>query len=295
MRLTRLAVAAAPALFVLLWSSGYIGARLGLPYAEPITFLALRMIVVVIIFTGVVAFSRVRWLTLAEFGHSMVTGLLLHAIYLGSVFVAISQGVPTGISALIPGLQPVVMSTVASRWMGETVTRLQWIGLGLGLFGVLVVLHERSVVGSASALGWAASFTSLAAITIATLYQKRFCGAIDWRIGNLVQYGSASILLCIVAMTFEMQTIHWNWKLLFAIAWLAVVLSIAAVGLMYWLLRRSAATGFASLFYMVPAVTAVIAYLLFGERLDAISLGGMVICAAGVILVNRAAPAKPAS
>jgi drug/metabolite transporter (DMT)-like permease len=282
-----MAIAMAPALFVVLWSSGYIGARLGLPYIEPITFLALRMVVVVIIFTGIAAFSRVRWLTLAEFGHSMVTGLLLHAIYLGSVFVAISQGVPTGISALIPGLQPILMSTIANRWMGETVTRMQWIGLGLGLFGVLVVLHDRSIVGSASVLGWGASFTSLIAITIATLYQKRFCGAIDWRVGNLVQYGSASILLCIVAMTFETQTIHWNGKLIFAIAWLAIVLSIAAVGLMYWLLRRSAATGFASLFYMVPAVTAVVAYALFGERLDAVSLAGMVVCAAGVVLVNR--------
>ncbi len=180
--------------------------------------------------------------------------------------------------------------------MGERVTRLQWLGLALGLIGVALVLHDRSIVLAGSPLGWLASFVSLLAITLGTLYQKRYCGRIDWRAGNTVQYAGALALFGLAAFLFETRAIHWSGELVFAIAWLVLVLSIAAVGLMYWLIRRSAATGFASLFYLVPAVTALFAFALFGERLDALSIGGMVVCAGGVILVNRGVGGvKPAS
>jgi drug/metabolite transporter (DMT)-like permease len=132
-----------------------------------------------------------------------------------------------------------------------------------------------------------AIFLSLIVITLGTLYQKRYCGGIDWRVGNLIQYIGAGVLFTIGAFVFETREIHWSAELIFALAWLVLVLSIAGVGLMYWLIRRSAATGFASLFYMVPVVTAIFAYVLFGERLDALSVLGMVICAAGVVLANR--------
>ena len=204
------------------------------------------------------------------------------------------QGVPAGISALIPGLQPILTSTIANRFMGETVTRLQWLGLALGLAGVLMVLHDRNIVMAGSLLGWIASFASLIGITLGTLYQKRYCGGIDWRAGNLVQYAGAGVLFALGAFTFETRTIHWTGELIFAIAWLTLVLSIAAVGLMYWLIRRSAATSFASLFYLVPGVTAVFAYILFGERLDALSIAGMIVCAGGVILANSGAPKSKA-
>jgi drug/metabolite transporter (DMT)-like permease len=212
------------------------------------------------------------------------------------VFTAISQGVPAGISALIPGLQPIVTSTLANRFMGEKVTRLQWIGLALGLIGVLLVLHDRSIVLAGSVLGWGASIVSLIGITLGTLYQKRYCGGIDWRAGNVIQYIGAGALFALGAFAFETREIHWTGELIFALAWLVLVLvlSIAAVGLMYWLIRRSTATGFASLFFVVPAVTALFAYFLFGERLDSISILGMLICAGGVALVNRdvATPAE---
>ena len=165
--------------------------------------------------------------------------------------------------------------------MGETVTRVQWVGLALGLLGVQLVLHDRSIVLAGSALGRTASFLSLIGIT--------YCGAIDWRSGNLVQYIGAGVLFALGAFAFETREIHWSGELIFALAWLVLVLSIAAVGLMYWLIRRSAATGFASLFYLVPAATALFAYILFGERLDAVSILGMVICAGGVVLANRGA------
>lgn len=289
MRLTRVAIAAAPILFVLLWSSGFIGARLGMPYVEPMTFLSLRMVFVVIILLALAFIARAGWLSGPEIGHSLVAGLLVHGLYLGGVFVAIGQGVPAGISALIPGLQPVLISTIANRFMGETVTRQQWLGLALGLIGVLIVLHDRSIIAAGSVLGWSASFASLIGISLGTLYQKRFCGGIDWRSGNVVQYAGALALFAAAAFAFETRAIHWSGELVFALAYLVIVLSIAAVALMYWLIRRSAATGFASLFYLVPATTALMAFLLFDEKLDAISVGGMVICAVGVVLANRGA------
>ena len=293
MRLSNLAIAAAPLLFVLLWSTGFIGARYGMPYIEPLTFLAVRIISVVLILGLIAIILRLRWPNPQEIGHSLVAGFMVHGLYLGGVFIAISQGVPAGISALIPGLQPILTSTIANRFMGETVTRLQWLGLALGLAGVALVLHDRTIIAAATPLGWTASFVSLLGITFGTLYQKRYCGKIDWRTGNFVQYAGAGTLFCLGAFAFETRVIHWNGELIFAIAWLVIVLSLAAVGLMYWLIRRSAATGFASLFYMVPAVTALLAYLLFGEKLDVLSIVGMVICAVGVLIVNRGARLTP--
>ncbi len=289
MRLTKVAIVAAPVLFVLLWSTGFIGARYGLPYIEPLTFLAVRMVFVVLILGCIALTSRARWPNGPEIGHSLVASSLVHGLYLGGVFTAISQGVPAGISALIPGLQPILTSTIANRWMGETVTKQQWLGLVLGLVGVALVLHNREIVAAGSSLGWIASFASLIGITLGALYQKRFCGRIDWRTGNLVQYIGAGLLFWLGAFAFETREIRWSGELIFAMAWLVIVLSLAAVGLMYWLIRRSAATGFASLFYLVPAVTALFAYFLFGERLDALSVAGMVVCAVGVFLVNRGA------
>lgn len=289
MRFTRLAIASAPTLFVLLWSTGFIGARYGLPYIEPLTFLAVRMAYAVLIMAAIAIIGNAQWPDRSEVGHSLVAGSLVHGFCLGGVFTAISQGVPAGVSALILGLQPVVTSTFANRFMGEKVTRVQWAGLALGLVGVLLVLHDRSIVLAGSVLGWAASFLSLIGITLGTLYQKRYCGNIDWRSGNLVQYIGAGLLFALGASAFETREIRWSGELIFALAWLVLVLSIAAVGLMYWLIRRSAATGFASLFYLVPGVTALFAFILFGERLDAVSIFGMVVCAGGVVLANQPA------
>jgi drug/metabolite transporter (DMT)-like permease len=248
----------------------------------------------VVLIKGVIALvSRVRLPAPPEIGHSLVAGSLVHGLYLGGVFIAISQGVPAGISALIPGLQPILTSTIANRFMGESVTKQQWLGLALGLAGVALVLHDRTMLAAATPFGWIASVTSLIGITLGTLYQKRYCGHIDWRAGNLIQYAGAGTLFALGAFAFETRVIHWSPELIFAIAWLVIVLSLAAVGLMYWLIRRSAATGFASLFYLVPVVTALLAYILFDEKLDALSIAGMVVCAAGVVIVNRGARLAP--
>src|SRR5262245_14107328 len=289
MSLSRLAITTAPVLFVLLWSTGFIGARYGLSYIEPLTFLAVRMFFVVLIMAAIAIIGGAKPPHASEVGHSLVAGSLVHGLYLGGVFTAISQGVPAGISALIPGLQPILTSTIANRFMGETVTRVQWVGLVLGLLGVLLVLHDRSIMLAGSVPGWVASFLSLIGITLGTLYQKRYCGSIDWRTGNLIQYVGAGVLFALGALAFETRAIQWTGERVFAMAWLVLVLSIAAVGLLYWLIRRSPATEFASLFYLVPVVTAFFAFILFDERLDSISMLGMVICAGGVALVNRGA------
>jgi drug/metabolite transporter (DMT)-like permease len=280
-------MSAAPLMFVLLWSTGFIGAKYGLPYIEPFTFLTLRMSFVVVLHLLVVWLWTVRWPTAAEARHSVITGLLVHGVYLGGVFLAIKQGVPAGLSALIPGLQPILMSTIANRWLGERVSTMQWAGLALGLFGVALVLHDRGMIGSGTPLGWAASFASLIGITLGTLYQKRHNSNIDWRSGNLVQYVAAGVFFALIAFTFETRAVQWTGEFVFALAWLVLVMSFGAVGLMYWLIRHSSAASFGSLLYLVPASTAVIAYFLFGERLDVVSIIGMIICATGVFLVSR--------
>ena len=282
------AARAAPAIFVVLWSTGFIGTRYVLNNAEPLTYLAIRMVVVVGLMAIIVAFARPKWPDRTGIGHSIVAGLLVHGFYLAGTAVAIAHSIPAGLSALIPGLQPILTSTLANRWLGERVTPLQWTGLLLGLAGVVLILHDRPMSGEAG-WGWLASGVSLVSITLGTLYQRRYCNAIDWRAGNLVQYIAVAIFFGLGAWLFETNVVHWSQEFVLSVLWLAVVLSIGSIGLLYWLIRRSAATSVASLFYLVPAVTALMAYVLFGERLDPVSIAGMVACAAAVFLVNRRA------
>ena len=179
---------------------------------------------------------------------------------------------------------------MANRWLGERVTPLQWAGLLIGLAGVVLILHGRPMSGDAR-WGWFASLVSLVSITFGTLYQKRYCSRIDWRAGNLLQYIAVTVFFAIGAWLFEDNAVRWTGEFVAALVWLAVVLSIGSIGLLYWLIRHQAATSVASLFYLVPAVTALMAFVLFDERLDAITITGMIACAAAVLLVNRS-PAK---
>ncbi|MEO6781511.1 MAG: DMT family transporter [Bradyrhizobium sp.] len=281
-----LAGRAAPALFVILWSTGFIGTKYVLRDAEPLTYLAIRMVLVVGLMTLIAAIARPQWPDRRGIAHSVVAGCLVHGFYLGGTAIAIAHSIPAGLSALIPGLQPILTSTLANRWLGERVTPLQWAGLLLGLGGVVLILHDRPMSGEAG-WGWLASGVSLVSITLGTLYQRRYCNRIDWRAGNLVQYIAAAIFFATGAWLFESNVVRWTSEFVLSLIWLAVVLSIGSIGLLYWLIRHSAATSVASLFYLVPAVTAVMAYVLFGERLDRIAVVGMVACAAAVLLVNQ--------
>jgi drug/metabolite transporter (DMT)-like permease len=241
---------------------------------------------VVAIMALIALIARPRWPDRTGVAHSVVAGLLVHGFYLGGTAIAISLSIPAGLSALIPGLQPILTSTIANRWLGERVTPLQWGGLLLGLAGVALILHGRPMTGEAG-WGWLSSGVSLISITLGTLYQRRYCRDIDWRAGNLVQYIAVMIFFTAGAFLFEARVVHWTREFVLSVAWLAVVLSIGSIGLLYWLIRHSAATSVASLFYLVPAVTALMAFVLFGERLDAVAIAGMAACAAAVFLVNR--------
>jgi drug/metabolite transporter (DMT)-like permease len=283
-----LAARAAPAIFVVLWSTGFIATKYVVNNADPLTYLAIRMALVVGLMAVIAAIARPKWPDRIGIAHSVVAGILVHGFYLGGTAIAIAHSIPAGLSALIPGLQPILTSTIANRWLGERVTPVQWSGLLLGLAGVVLILHDRPMSGEAG-WGWLASGVSLVSITLGTLYQRRYCGKIDWRAGNVVQYVGVTIFFAVAAWLFEDNVVYWTAEFTLALGWLVVVLSIGSIGLLYWLIRHSAATSVASLFYLVPAVTAVMAYVLFGERLDRIAIAGMIACAAGVFLVNRRA------
>ena len=283
--LTDAAVFAAPAVFVLLWASGFIGAKLGLPYAEPMTFLSVRMAAVVMLLGLIALATQPPWPSRAGVIHSAVVGLLVHGCYLGGVFVAIDHKLPAGFAALVVSLQPVLTSTLANRLLGERVILRQWLGLALGIAGVYLVVHGHTQ-GGAPPIAWAAAAVALVGITIGTLYQKRFGGGIDWRTGFFIQYAAAGSLFALGALGFETRHVQWTGEFLFALAWLVFVLSFGAIWLLYFLIRRQAATRVVSLFYLTPPFTALMAWLLFGERLEPLALAGMAVCVVGVALVN---------
>lgn len=280
------AVFAAPAVFVVLWASGFIGAKFGLAYAEPLTFLSLRMLALVVLLGIVNLITRPKWPDRAGIAHSALTGVMVHGLYLGGVFVAIENGLSAGLVALVVSLQPVLTSTIANRWLGERVLPRQWLGLALGLAGVYLIVRENVAAGETRPVAWLAAALALFGISVGTLYQKRHGGGIDMRTGMFVQYGAAGILFMLGAALFENRVVHWTAQFIFALSWLVFVLSFGAIWLLYFLIRRAAATRVVSLFYLTPPVTALMAWLLFDERLPPLSLLGMAICVAGVFLVN---------
>lgn len=279
-----------PALFVLLWSTGFIGARLGLPHAEPMTFLSLRFAFTILLLGLAALAAGARWPRRpADWGHLAVAGFLMHAVYLGGVFVAIRLGLEAGLSALIVSVQPLLVAALAQPLLGERPGLRTWIGLALGLCGVALVLARKLGVSSEDVLGVLACLAALLGITLGTLYQKRFCAGHDLRTGNLIQFLAALVACGLAAFAFETRAVDWTPALIFALAWLVLVLSLGAVTLLYLLLRRGAASRVASLFFLVPPVTALIAWPLFGERLGVLELLGMALTVAGVALVNIAA------
>lgn len=277
-----------PALFVVLWSTGFIGARLGLPHAGPLTFLALRYGLAAGLLVLVALATRAPWpRRRAEIGHYAVAGLLVHGVYLGGVFVGLSLGVEAGVSALIVGLQPLLTAALARVFLGERVRPRQWAGLGLGLLGVGLVLARKLGQGPGDALGSLACVAALCGITAGTLYQKRYCSGMDLRTGSVIQFTAAGLATAPLALLFEDAHVAWSGEFIFALLWLVLVLSLGAVSLLYALIRRGAAAQVASLFFLVPPSTALIAWPVFGERLGPVALIGIALTAAGVALASR--------
>lgn len=293
---TLLRDAGTPALFVVLWSTGFIGARLGLPHAEPLTFLTLRYALAAAALALLAVAMRAPWPSrLADVGHYAVAGLLVHGIYLGGVFVGIALGVEAGVSALIVGLQPLLTAALAGVLFGERVTARQWCGLSVALLGVLLVLAGKLGRGPGDVLGSLACVAALLGITAGTLYQKRFCAGMDLRTGTVVQFVVSGLVTAPVAFLVEDMQVEWTGEFVFALAWLVCALSIGAVSLLYLLIRRGSAAQVASLFFLVPPCTALIAWLLFDETLGVWALVGMAMTAAGVWLATRSPAAASRS
>lgn len=278
---------AAPALFVLLWSTGFIGGKFGLPYAEPFTFLLWRFSLVTLLLLLLTLVQRVPWPSRRQACHIAVSGVLMNAVYIGGVFSAIYHGVPTGIVSLIVGLQPLFTAVVAARFLGERVYPRQWLGFALGLAGVLLVLGDKISFAGGNPVGVSMAIMALAAITAGTLYQKRFCAHMDFRSGGTVQFAVSTVVVALVAASCETMQVRWTASFVFALAWLVLVLSLGAVSLLYLLIRRGEASRVASLFYLVPPVTSVLAFTFFGERLGMGALAGMLITVTGVALAIR--------
>lgn len=277
----------APAAFVVLWSSGFIGGKLGLPYAEPLTFLLIRFAAVLVILLPIAFAMKAPWpKSVREYGHIATAGLLVHAGYLGGVFSALHQGMSAGVVSLIVCLQPVFTAVLAAIWLKDRVAPRQWVGLVLGLMGVaLVVSNKLSLAGDSKSLMLASM--ALASITLGTLYQKRFCQHLNLLSGTAIQFSACFVLYLMLAPLLETMTVQWSAEFVFALSWLVIVLSIASVMLLYILIRRGAATRVTSLFYLVPPTTAIMAWLLFDERFTGWALLGMLSCVGGVALVVR--------
>ncbi len=277
---------AMPAVFVILWSSGFVGAKFGLPSAPPGTFLLLRFALVVALLLPIIALSRAPWPgTRAQAGHLAVTGILIQAGYLGGVFYSLDQGMSVGLSALICGLQP-ALTAAAAPLLGERVTRRQWLGVALGLAGTALVVANKVTVMGLSVGAILFSVLALLSMTTGTLYQKRFAGNFDLRTGAAIQFVAAFVVMLPFALA-ESRPVVWTADFVGALAWLVVVLSIGAISLLALLIRRGAATKVVSLFYLVPPTTALMAFAMFGERLTGLAIVGMAMSVVGVALVVR--------
>lgn len=277
-----------PAVFVVLWSSGYIGAKYGLPYAEPLTFLFLRFGLVVVVLAMASLVLRAPWpKSWAQVGHIAVAGLLVQGGLLGGVFEAIHLGVSAGLSAVIVSIQPLLTGVLVGPLLGEEVRPREWLGLVLGFIGVVLVVLRTLHFDKGNVAGLGLCLASLAAITGGIIYQKKYCAALDLRTGSLIQFTAATLMMLILSALFEHQHVEWTPHFIFALLWCSVVLSIGAMSILFILIRQGAASRVASLFYLVPPVTALMAYLIFGETLGPVALIGMTIAAGGVALVNR--------
>jgi drug/metabolite transporter (DMT)-like permease len=276
-----------PGVFVILWSTGFIAAKLGLPYAEPATFLTLRFALVIAILLPICWLSRAPWPSPKRAFQMAIAGVLLQAGYLGGVFAAIHQGMAAGVSAVITGLQPLLTAVLAGWLLNERISARQWTGLVLGLAGVMLVIGERLSAAGTGGSAILLALLGLASITLGTLWQKRHGAGIDLRTGAAIQFIAAAVVMAPFSIAFESRSVIWSGEFLFALSWAVVVLSLSAIFLLLFLIRHGGAAQVASLFYLVPPTTALMAWPLFGETYSLLSAAGMGLAMLAVWLVTR--------
>ena len=280
-------IKAMPVVFVLIWSTGFIVARFGMPQSPPMKFLAVRFALSILCFLPWIVLAKVRWpVDRRQWRHLAVTGVLMHASYLGGVWAAVKAGMGSGLVALIVGLQPVLTAFwLTSR--GGRISRQQWVGLMLGFVGLLMVVSRKfGSGGEAHWLNMALAVGALLGITAGTLYQKRFVAPCDVRTAGVIQL-SAALLVTLPLTLLETETMHWNDNLMGAMAWSVLALTLGGSSLLYLLIQRGAAASVSSLMYLVPPCTALMAWLLFSEPITTLTIVGTLITALGVSLVVR--------
>jgi drug/metabolite transporter (DMT)-like permease len=282
----RLDLLAAP-LFVVLWSTGFIGAKYGLPHIEPVTFLVLRFALVAAALVFWVILARTAWLTLAQARDAAIIGILLQAVYLGGIYKAIDLGVEAGVAALIVGLQPVLTAFIARQFLGERLSPVQWAGIALGALGVGLVVMRKLDAGIGDWRGVALCLVALAGISTASILQKTRATDHPMRTSTLVQFLAALAVLAPLSFAFETREVTWSGELILAMAWLVLAMSLGALSLLLFLIRRGAASNVASLFFLVPPTTALMAWGIFGEVLGPVEIAGVGLAASGVLMVNR--------
>ena len=279
-----------PVFFVFLWSTGFIVAKFGLPYAPPLTFLILRCGAVLLVLVPLVLIFRAPW-PRGQMAHIAVAGLLLQAGYLGGVWCAIKLGMPAGVTALIVGMQP-ILTAAAAPLIGESVLPRQWMGLVFGLAGVALVVYAKITLVGLAPLAIVYCVLALLSITAGTLYQRRYCPQFDLRTGTVIQFAATLAVLLPLAVVFEqlspgLATVQWTPSFIGALLWSVFALSIGAIFLLFTLLRRSDATVVTSLLYLTPPTTAVMAWIMFGEAFSLLGVIGMAVAVMGVVCVVK--------
>ena len=284
----------APALFVLLWSTGFIGTKLGAQGAEPFTFLTMRFALVLALLIPLAWWLKTPRLDTTQRKHASIVGVLVHASYLGGVMWAMRAGMAANVAALIVSLQPVLTAVLAGVLLRETITVRHWAGLVLGLAGAGLVIGPKlaSVISAGITAPTLASVTiALFAITGGTIYQKRHASRLDLVSGAIWQYVGAMAAVLPLAFLFETRQIDWTPGFIGALLWLVIVLSIGAMSLLMMLIRENAVSRTSALFYLVPGVTALMAFACFGETLSAVQLAGLVVVSIAVVLMQPPRPA----
>jgi drug/metabolite transporter (DMT)-like permease len=272
-------------IFVLIWSTGFVIARLAMPYVEPATFLFWRFAGVLMAMACLSLVWKISWPRMSQIGHIAIAGMLLQFGYLIGVWFAVRLGMTAGLVAIIVGLQPILTAWFAA-WVSEKVTTRQWIGLGFGFTGVALVVAEKIGFAHIPILSYFLAFGALLSITFGTLYQKKYCPVFDLRAGSSIQFG-ISALLCFVCMYFfESGVMVWNASVIGALLWAIFPLSIGSISLLFMMIRKGAATKVTSLLYLTPPTTAAMAWLLFDEPFTMMMAGGLALTMTGVVLVN---------
>ena len=282
---------AVPAAFVMLWSSGFIAAKVGLGHAETLTFLGLRYVVVAVLTAGVALALRAPWpRSWTEVGHIAAAGALLQALYFGGVWLAMGLGVGAGVAALIVCMQPILTAAVVGPLLGERVSSRQWLGLVLGLSGVALVVARKLALGLGTVEGMAWAFVGLIGITAGTLYQKRCCAEMNPYTGSTIQFVVAAILICPLALIFEEGRIEWTPAFVGALAYMAVFTSLISMVLLTIMIRRGAVSRMTSMFFLVPPMASLLGYVILNEPVGWLALAGMAMAVLGVALVMLPEP-----